>query len=252
MLRKRQVHLDFHTSELLPVGNKFSKEQFQKALKAGHVNSITVFSKCHHGWSYHPTEVNEMHPTLDFDLLGAQLEACKEIDVNAPVYISAGFDEKEFRKRPEWRWCPSPDKDELEEYNKEVHFHALCFNTGYLDFLCKQIEEVMVKYNPCGIFLDIIASRVCYCDKCVSDMKAMGLDIENAEDRENFAQIVLNKYLQKTNEAVRKHSATATIFHNSGHVPKGDYDYIDRNTHLELESLPTGGWGYDHFPLSAA
>ena len=252
MLRKRQVHLDFHTSELLPVGNKFSKEQFQKALKAGHVNSITVFSKCHHGWSYHPTEVNEMHPTLDFDLLGAQLEACKEIDVNAPVYISAGFDEKEYLKRPEWRWCPSPDKDELEEYNKEVHFHALCFNTGYLDFLCKQIEEVMVKYNPCGIFLDIIASRVCYCDKCVSDMKAMGLDIENAEDRENFAQIVLNKYLQKTNEAVRKHSTTATIFHNSGHVPKGDYRYIDRNTHLELESLPTGGWGYDHFPLSAA
>ena len=252
MLRKRQVHLDFHTSELLPVGNNFSKEQFQNALKAGHVNSITVFSKCHHGWSYHPTEVNEMHPTLDFDLLGAQLEACKEIDVNAPVYISAGFDEKEYLKRPEWRWCPSPDKDELEEYNKEVHFHALCFNTGYLDFLCKQIEEVMVKYNPCGIFLDIIASRVCYCDKCVSDMKAMGLDIENAEDRENFAQIVLNKYLEKTNEAVRKHSATATIFHNSGHVPKGDYRYIDRNTHLELESLPTGGWGYDHFPLSAA
>lgn len=252
MLRKRQVHLDFHTSELLPVGNNFSKEQFQKTLKAGHVNSITVFSKCHHGWSYHPTEANEMHPTLEFDLLGAQLEACKEIDVNAPVYISAGFDEKEYLKRPEWRWCPSPDKDELEEYNKEVHFHALCFNTGYLDFLCKQIEEVMVKYNPCGIFLDIIASRVCYCDKCVSDMKAMGLDIENSEDRENFAQIVLNKYLQKTNEAVRKHSATATIFHNSGHVPKGDYRYIDRNTHLELESLPTGGWGYDHFPLSAA
>ncbi len=252
MLRKRQVHLDFHTSELLPVGNNFSKEQFQNALKTGHVDSITVFSKCHHGWSYHPTEVNEMHPTLEFDLLGAQLEACKEIDVNAPVYISAGFDEKEYRKRPEWRWCPSPDKDELEEYNKEVHFHALCFNTGYLDFLCNQIEEVMVKYNPCGIFLDIIASRVCYCDKCVSDMKTMGLDIENAEDRENFAQIVLNKYLEKTNEAVRKHSATATIFHNSGHVPKGDYRYIDANTHLELESLPTGGWGYDHFPLSAA
>ncbi len=252
MLRKRQVHLDFHTSELLPVGNNFSKEQFQKTLKAGHVNSITVFSKCHHGWSYHPTEANEMHPTLEFDLLGAQLEACKEIDVNAPVYISAGFDEKEYRKRPEWRWCPSPDKDELEEYNKEVHFHALCFNTGYLDFLCKQIEEVMIKYNPCGIFLDIIASRVCYCDKCVSDMKAMGLDIENAEDRESFAQLVLNKYIEKTNEAVRKHSATATIFHNSGHVPKGDYRYIDRNTHLELESLPTGGWGYDHFPLSAA
>ncbi|MBQ4604738.1 MAG: alpha-L-fucosidase, partial [Clostridia bacterium] len=160
MMRKRQVHLDFHTNETLPVGKKFSKEQFQAALKEGHVDSITVFSKCHHGWSYHPTEVNEMHPELDFDLLAAQLEACKEINVNAPVYISAGFDEKEYVKRPEWRWHPSPEEKECEEYNNEVHFHVLCFNTEYLDFLCNQIEEVMQKYNPCGIFLDIIAPRV--------------------------------------------------------------------------------------------
>ncbi len=252
MLRKRQVHLDFHTSELVPVGNSFSKEQFQKALIAGHVDSITVFSKCHHGWSYHPTEVNEMHPQLKLDLLGAQLEACKEIGVNAPVYISAGYDEKEFIKRPEWRYCPSPKKEDVEEYNKEVHFHLLCFNTGYLDFLCSQIEEVMVKYNPCGIFLDIISPKICYCEKCVSDMKALGLDIDNASDREKFSQLTFNKYLEETNKTVRKHSDTATIFHNAGHIAKGDYRYIDSNTHLELESLPTGGWGYDHFPLSAS
>ncbi len=252
MMRKRQVHLDFHTNGTLPVGKDFSKDQFQNALRIGHVDSITVFSKCHHGWSYHPTDVNEIHPELEFDLLGAQLEACKEIGVKAPVYISAGFDEKEYDKRPEWRYQPSPDKQEQINYTNEVHFHLLCFNTGYLDFLCEQIEEVMVKYNPCGIFLDIISPRVCYCEKCISDMKSSGLDIENEQDREKFAQIVFDKYLSATNNAVRKHSDTATIFHNSGHVPKGDYRYIDSNTHLELESLPTGGWGYDHFPLSAA
>lgn len=252
MLRKRQVHLDFHTSEFMMVGDKFSKEQFQSALKAGHIDSITVFSKCHHGWSYHPTEANEMHPTLKFDLLGAQLEACKEIGVNAPVYISAGFDEKDFRKHPEWHCVVSPDKERQKEYENEVHFHLLCFNTGYLDVLCKQIEEVMVKYNPCGIFLDIISPKICYCEKCKSDMKALGLNIENEDDREKFSQIVFNKYLEATNAAVRKHSATATIFHNQGHIPKGDYRFIEKNTHLELESLPTGGWGYDHFPLSAA
>jgi hypothetical protein len=134
-----------------------------------------------------------MHPRLKFDLLGAQLEACKEIGVNAPVYISAGYDEKEYLKRPEWRWRHSQNKEEQSEYEKEVHFHLLCFNTGYLDFLCAQIEEVMMKYNPCGIFLDIIAPRICYCDKCVSDMKALGLDIENTEDRESFSQAVFNK-----------------------------------------------------------
>ena len=252
MLRKRQVHLDFHTSEFVPVGDKFSKEQFQSALKAGDVDSITVFSKCHNGWSYHPTEANEMHPTLKFDLLGAQLEACKEINVKAPVYISAGYDEKDYLRHPEWHCVVSPDKERQKEYENEVHFHLLCFNTGYLDVLCKQIEEVMVKYNPCGIFLDIISPKICYCEKCKSDMKALGLNIENEKDREEFSQIVFNKYLEATNNAVRKYSETTTIFHNQGHIPKGDYRFIEKNTHLELESLPTGGWGYDHFPLSAA
>ena len=69
----RQVHLDFHTSEKIDgIGSCFSKEQFQDALKRGHVNSITVFSKCHHGWAYHPSEANEMHPGLKFDLLDAR------------------------------------------------------------------------------------------------------------------------------------------------------------------------------------
>ena len=91
-MRFRQVHLDFHTSEKIPgIGSEFNKEQFQKALKAGHVDSITIFSKCHHGWAYHPSKANRMHPNLKFDLLAAQLEACREIGVNAPVYLSAGY-----------------------------------------------------------------------------------------------------------------------------------------------------------------
>ena len=251
-MRKRQVHLDFHTSGLLTVGDKFSKEQFAKALTLGNVDSITVFSKCHHGWSYHPTKANEMHPGLNFDLLGAQLEVCKELGVNAPVYISAGLDEKGYDKHPEWRWKPSLSEEEIKKYDSEAHFHLLCFNTEYLDVLCSQIEEVMEMYNPCGIFLDIISPKVCYCDNCLADMKALGLDVDSAEDRENFSHIVFDKYVKATNAAVRKHSETATIFHNSGHIFKGNHKFINYNTHLELESLPTGGWGYDHFPLSAA
>jgi len=71
----RQVHLDFHTSEKIEnIGQNFSKKQFQDTLKKGHVNSITLFSKCHHGWSYHPTKTNLMHPYLTFDLFGEQVK----------------------------------------------------------------------------------------------------------------------------------------------------------------------------------
>lgn len=55
-MRYRQVHLDFHNSEKIPdIGMQFSKEDFKEALKRGHVDSITLFSKCHHGWAYHPS-----------------------------------------------------------------------------------------------------------------------------------------------------------------------------------------------------
>ena len=68
----RQVHLDFHTSErIFGIGESFDKKQFQEALKKGHVNSVTLFSKCHHGWAYHPSKANDMHPNLSFDLLKA-------------------------------------------------------------------------------------------------------------------------------------------------------------------------------------
>ena len=124
----REVHLDFHTSEAVPaVGDRFDKEQFKAALKAGHVDSITVFSKCHHGWAYHPSEANEMHPKLNFDLLGAELEACREAGVNAPVYISAGLDEKYARRHPENLVKGSPNAGH--DFLNAAHYHLLCYNT---------------------------------------------------------------------------------------------------------------------------
>lgn len=250
--RLRQVHLDFHTSPDVPsVGDKFNKEEWQKALKEGHVDSITVFSKCHHGYSYHPSEVNEMHPKLSFDLLGAQLEACREIGVRAPVYISAGYDEKDALEHPDWLQRTRDDQN-LNGTFMIPRFHLMCFNTPYLDKLIAEIDEVMRRYDPCGIFLDILEERVCCCSKCRADMTAMGLDYTNEEDAREFGRLVYRRYLDAVEKTVRKYSKTATIFHNSGHVIAGRRDLIDTDTHLELESLPTGGWSYDHFPMSAA
>ena len=250
-MRMRQVHLDFHTSGLIPgIGKGFSKAQFQKALKMGHVDSITIFSKCHHGWAYHPSEANEMHPNLSFDLLGAQLEACREIGVNAPVYISAGFDEKEVLRHPEWLNV-SPDGVEKSTFTK-AHYHLMCYNTPYLDALKKQVEEVMERYRPAGIFLDISDVRRCVCASCVSSMHALGMNPEDENDILKHGEMVYKKYTDTMEQAVRKYSDTATIFHNAGHIAHGRRDLAGYNTHLELESLPTGGWGYDHFPMSAA
>ncbi|MBI4976372.1 MAG: beta-galactosidase trimerization domain-containing protein [Spirochaetes bacterium] len=248
-LRFRQVHLDFHTSELIPdVGASFSKEQFQKALRAGHVNSITVFSKCHHGLTYHDTEVGVKHPHLKKPLLPLMIDAAHEIDVNTPVYLSAGLDEAMAHKHPEWL---------VKNVNGATHnplqagYKALCFNSPYLDYLCAQIDEVLTMFKTDGIFLDIIGLRRCYCEYCMSGMIAEGLDAANEADVTKYQIGVLNKYYEQTTKTVRRHGAGIPLFHNSGHITRGKKDVLAFQTHLELESLPTGGWGYDHFPLSA-
>ena len=52
-IRYRQVHLDFHTSEYIPdIAADFDKDEFAKTLEEAHVDSITCFARCHHGWLY--------------------------------------------------------------------------------------------------------------------------------------------------------------------------------------------------------
>lgn len=247
----RQVHLDFHTSEHIPgIGKAFDKTQFQNALREGHVSSITLFSKCHHGWSYHPTKVNRIHPHLEFDLLGAQLDACREIGVNAPVYLSAGHDEKDALAHPEWLHKSKPDSGN--DFIGYVGFHLLCFNTAYTDLLAAEVEEVMEQYAPSGIFLDICQPLPCYCNSCLESMRQKNYDPCCPEDVMRFAEEVYARFCQRMCDTVHKHNPKATIFFNGGNIPMGRRDIAGYNTHLELESLPTGGWGYDHFPMSAA
>lgn len=248
----RQVHLDFHTSEKIEgIGKRFSKEQFQAALKAGHVNSITVFSKCHHGWAYHPSKANQTHPHLDFDLLGAQIEAAHEIGVKTPVYLSAGLDEKTAVRHPEWLLRNKDESTEWVNGFATAGYHVLCLNTSYLDYLLAQIEEVCENYDADGIFLDIVMPRKCYCRHCCNTLLSRGLDPYDEINAQMLADEVYTNYTRRVREAIDKHKKGLPVFHNGGHIRQGRRDLAQMNTHLELESLPTGGWGYDHFPLSA-
>ncbi|CAM3963588.1 beta-galactosidase trimerization domain-containing protein [Saccharibacillus endophyticus] len=251
-MRFRQVHLDFHTSEAIgDIGQRFSKKQFQDMLKLGHVDSITVFSKCHHGWAYHPSEANEIHPNLSFDLLRAQIEAAHEIGVKTPVYLSAGLDEKLARRHPEWLIRDKQERTNWASDFMEPGYHQFCMNTPYLEMLAAQVREVAERYDADGIFLDIVGVRECYCQSCVAEIRKRGSDPRNTTDMQQLWEETYLKYGAAMEEAVHALKPDLPLFHNNGHIRRGRRDLAALNTHLELESLPTGGWGYDHFPLSA-
>ena len=103
-LRFRQIHLDFHTSGAIDqIGSRFDKKAYQEMLQRAAVNSVTTFATCHHGWSYYDTKIGQRHPGLKYDLLRAQFDACKEIDINVPIYLTAGVHNVMAEEHPEWR-----------------------------------------------------------------------------------------------------------------------------------------------------
>ena len=253
-LRFRQIHLDFHTSEKIgDIGAAFDREHWQRVLREAAVDSVTCFATCHHGWAYYDTQVGKPHPQLKGDLLRQQFEASKEIDVNVPIYLTAGVNNMAAAAHPEWRQLgPDGRLTGWARSNLDAGFFMMCFNTGYLDFLCRQIEEVVELFPGCdGIFLDIISQPECVCHQCIATMQAGGLDPLRPEDRKRHARNVLLEYYRRSTAAAKKFNPDMPVFHNSGHIRQGDTEILSYFSHLELESLPTGGWGYDHFPISA-
>ncbi|HQL86720.1 MAG TPA: beta-galactosidase trimerization domain-containing protein [Lentisphaeria bacterium] len=255
-LRFRQIHLDFHTSPAIPgIGLSFDKDEWQATLRTAHVNSITLFAKCHHGWHYHFTQKGLLHPNLSFDLLRSQFDACKEIDINVPIYISAGLDSAVLAEHPEWEWVAIDPATLNTSIPSTIRpgFRRACFNSPYTEYLAEQITETLELFPNCdGIFLDIVHQYPCGCVHCLKVMRENGLNPLSAEDRDKCAHIGLERYYQLTTQAITNINAEMPVFHNSGHLTPGKRDVLKKYfSHLELESLPTGGWGYDHFPLSA-
>ena len=246
----KQVHLDFHTYGKIPgIAENFSKENFQAALKEAHLDSITVFAKCHMGYCYYPPKIGEMHPTLNFDLTAAMVEAAHEIGVRAPVYITAGLNVATADEHPEWH-----AKRDLEGNSRWSEFTLLCLSDGewarHIYALAEEVCQRIEKLD--GLFFDIVlVDRACYCDACKAGMAKMGLDYTKEDDAKKYYTIKRQAFMEKCRSILKKYHPDATIFFNSGGAAWDRPEYHEYSTHFEMEDLPTAWGGYDRLPMRA-
>ncbi len=250
----RQIHLDFHTGESVPnVGEAYSDEEFAQMLQIGKIDSINIFAKCHHGMFYYYDTKYAVHPHLKVDLLPRMVNVCEKNGVEYGIYISAGLDEASAKAHPEWLCRDVNGNTQWTSGHLEAGYHLLCFNSPYLEELKEQTKEVIKKFpNAKEYFFDITDERICYCKYCMEDYAKEGIDPHDFAAVKKHAERVYKRYYTEINDLVKELAPNARYYHNMGNVVRDRRDFLYSNSHVEIESLPTGSWGYDHFPLSAS
>ena len=245
---KRAIHLDFHTMPKIPdLGSEFNAKEFAKTLKDANVDYINAFAKCNLGFAYYPTKIGIVYPSLKCDMLGEMVRECHKQGIGISAYFNALLDHEQAIRHREW--C-SVDKSGR-VYNTEekmTHFFRLmCFNSGYGDYLTSLVKEVLEKYPVDGIFLDCfwytVATAQCYGKECLDLMKKKGIDIlDETKVLEFYRQSMLN-FCDRIKKLVGRDKFL--IFNG---VPYKKHMHHG-GSHIEVECLPTGGWGYESFPL---
>ena len=260
----KRVHLDFHTSPDIPnIGSKFNKTEFTEALKKSHIDSMTVFAKCHHGYTYYPSRVGTMHPGLSFDLLREEIDAIHAAGARAPIYITVGWSKKDADEHPEWHSvdfdthttsCQNkPISDDPDAPIPECSWINLCPSGPYLDHLKAITDEVCREFHPVdGIFFDIVfAGSACVCEACKVGMRKRGLDPSIRSDAEKYYIDRRVEVIKELGDLVHSHNPAATVFFNSGGADMNRPAFHPYSTHYELEDLPTAWGGYDEMPIRA-
>lgn len=252
-LRFRQIHLDFHTSEhIAGVGSAFDPEAFADTLARAHVNSVTCFARCHHGWIYYDTTAHpeRRHPQLERDLLREQIAACHARGLRVPIYTTVQWDHHTAAEHPEWRIVTPDGALEGTPPFEAGFYRKLCVNSPYLAFLQAHVRDIQETLPVDGLFFDIVQATPCVCRWCLAGMAESGLNPEDPDARRSYAQATIDRFRTGMSAFVRDATPDATIFYNAGHVGPDVRSAADAYTHFELESLPSGLWGYQHFPVT--
>lgn len=267
---QRQVHLDFHTSPLIPgIGTEFDANAFADTLASAHVNSVTVFAKCHHGMCYYPTKTGVAHPGLKpgRDLLGEQIQALHRRGIRAPIYTTIVWEENVAQRFPQWRqmardgrfaeWPVGPD-------GQPGHIGTWKFNNflnpDYQDYIEAHVRELISRYGKDvdGFFFDILffEGSACWSDASKKFRAKHGLLADDKPTFDRFQGLAQAAFAKKFTKLVHGLQPKATLFYNAQndgnmHPQVGPRTRATAQTHNEIESLPSGFWGYHHFPRMA-
>jgi hypothetical protein len=120
--------------------------------------------------------------------------------------------------------------------------------TDYQEFLAEQTAEVLKLFKPVdGVFFDMCWDQPSTTAPFMAQMTKAGLNPEKEIDRKTHAHRLALAYMKRFSGMVKAASPDATYYFNSRPL-SNLAEEVPFLSQVEIEALPTGGWGYMYFP----
>jgi hypothetical protein len=177
------------------------------------------------------------------------VEALHKEGIRAPIYISVQCDEYAANTHPEWV-ARNPDTTQV-KWGMNVFqpgWQIMDMSSPYLEFLEEQTAEILKLFKPVdGLFFDMCWDQPSTTKWAIAGMKKAGLNPENEADRKTYSRQVSLGYMQRLYDLTKSANKDATVFFNSRPL-FNLAEEVKYQAQVEIEALPTGGWGYLYFP----
>lgn len=248
-----KVHLDFHnTVHVGDVGTEFDAAEFTAALSRGQLDAIVVFAKDMHGWCYYPARrADAVHPGLHRDLLGEQVAACRAAGVRVHAYYCVTWDHRMAEQHPDWLVVRRDRTTYLPAFDQTPGWTALCLrNPDFVQTCLDDAEDVLSSYPIDGIWFDMPfpIDGECFCHLCLAALREKGLDPLDVAVQRADKQALWVDWQRRCAELVQRVRPGCEIDQNNN-TRLGLGERVGYLSNVDIEALPTGGWGYHYYPV---
>jgi len=247
----RKIWLDFHNSQFIPsIGEKFNMDEWGDRLQAANVTTIVVFAKDMHGYFYYPSSYGPVHRGLSFDLLGAQVAACRQRHIHVRAYYCTTWDNYLAENHPEWLVFKRDRTTYLPKFDATPHWTALCLaHEDFVGLMLSHIKEFTSHYDLDGVALDtpVPIDRECFCAECLRLLRAKNLDPFDRGVQHDHKNALHKAFISRVQETVKAARPNCQVDFN-GQCAYGLGERVAFMDSLDIEALPTAFWGYNYFP----
>lgn len=146
-------------------------EEYRRFVRIANITTLMMYCKDHWGYSYYDTSVGTRHPGLTRDWVEAVSGMLREEGVEFNAYYCLEYDTLAPLQHPQWSIVDAAG-DPVRLEGRMAKWGMPCYETAYRSYVLGQLEEIVDRYRPDSLFLDIFGKTLCYCDACRAGFRA--------------------------------------------------------------------------------